>query len=124
MIRRPGCWHVGFRSAASAEEGRTAVESHRFGLPTRAPVVQCFQFFNTRAYEGRGWCCFETAVSTEFVERAAFYPRGFREGLSMSVCGRPKLIDIDSSPPHVADPDPRHGPTKFAQVQPSTDGTQ
>jgi hypothetical protein len=58
---------------------------------------------------------FETAVSTEVPARVAFYPRDFRQAFDAHVYGRPKLIDIETTPPTPAGIDARRAPTQLAQ---------
>ena len=54
-----------------------------------------FPFFNARAYDGRGWCTFESGVATEALARAAFYPK-----LQAVLARLPaKLVEIDGDAP-------------------------
>mmetsp|Transcript_12225 Transcript_12225/g.36116 ORF Transcript_12225/g.36116 Transcript_12225/m.36116 type:complete len:394 (-) Transcript_12225:262-1443(-) len=56
-----------------------------------------FAAWNSRPYEERGWTTFESAVTTEVVARAAYFPRQ-HEALSRLP---PKLIEIDEAPPRI-----------------------
>ena len=56
-----------------------------------------FAAWNSWPYEERGWTTFESAVTTEVVARAAYFPRQ-HEALSRLP---PKLIEIDEAPPRI-----------------------
>ena len=67
-----------------------------------------FPFFNARAYDGRGWCTFESGVATEALARAAFYPElqavlemspgnsSAATSLGPSAAGAPQSQSLDS----------------------------
>ena len=55
----------------------------------------CFPVFNERKYDDRGWCTFESAVTTEVLARVAFYPEA---KLALDDLP-PKLFEIDNDTP-------------------------
>ena len=79
-------WLVTYETQEQADAAVGAL-----AVPLEAEGGAIFTLWNNRPYSERGWTTFESAVSTEVVARAYYYPKTRRVLERLP----PKLIDID-----------------------------
>lgn len=103
-----GMWRVEFKSRRALTATLRSLAAEPLPLSGVVRAVRLDEFYNSRPYEHRGWCQFESAVATEAIARVAYYPR-----LKAQLDGLPpKLFDISSDaavPRHIAPEQEGHG---------------
>ena len=83
------CWRARFATEEEADAAIKELEAD----PVIINAGGCaHHWYNDRAYPDRGWCCFESGVSTEAIARVRYYPTLAPLVDFESV---PKVIDLD-----------------------------
>ena len=99
-------WSATFSSHADAE----ACVAAPLPTPLRAGrKTSCQLVYNARLYRDRGWPHFETAVSTEFLARSAYFDKS-----------APARKLINGLPPKLVDIGPLEGDAAFTPMKPRT----
>ncbi len=89
-----GFWKIEFGSRAKAHAAVKMASKKPLTLKTIVLPVTLRLWYNSRPYGERGWCIFESCVSTEAISRFSYYPRLIESLQAL----QPKLFDIDYDP--------------------------